>query len=593
MNLDRLSFILIFIFFGILSPLKALEDSKSTIHKKENKNFLKICENSQIFWKEKNQIKLNSLEKKLICGDPKVEAWSEIPFNQAKYHLSNFLQARAYHQPTFQIKNGKLQVNPGKKTLSRKIILEGAPDFLKISKKRDVLGRPMTPELLDKIENWVLKQLRSQGYPCPTLKSKAYIEDGEIILSLQPGPKQKVFSITEEQVEGLSPGAFRKYDAFQLEKSFNADLLDLTSTRNKKTGVLQSSYFTWTCETEGAKLYQRTFAGKPRLFTLGFGASTDEWGIFKSSWRHARLGKNASNLEASLYASYFQQSLEVTANWYAFSSLSRWFIRPKINLHHELEDDFHFISLKSTLALGRSYDNQEMNLFFYTGPSLDYTHTFSGAQSGLTRFLTLDYFLEFKSHDWEIYQGDPQKGYHLSLWGSLGHEQAFSSLSAQSFRLQGQYLYNVLDYDPARWIIGIRGGLDSTYASEDPNTRDRLPPNLRYYLGGSQNLRGFSRKELPGEGGALSALWLSLEVRLANFFPLWIEPIVFFDIGLLGQQAFRFDKRLYYSPGIGIRLDSPIGVFRGTLAHGFQTQNQTSDQNLSHWQWHLSYGEEF
>src|SRR5687767_14266 len=50
---------------------------------------------------------LNDIEKRLVCGEPIGKksltggAWAKIPLSQAKYNLTNFLQKRGYHHPSF------------------------------------------------------------------------------------------------------------------------------------------------------------------------------------------------------------------------------------------------------------------------------------------------------------------------------------------------------------------------------------------------------------------------------------------------------------------------------------------------------------
>ncbi|HEX5033222.1 MAG TPA: BamA/TamA family outer membrane protein, partial [bacterium] len=120
-----------------------------------------------------------------------------------------------------------------------------------------------------------------------------------------------------------------------------------------------------------------------------------------------------------------------------------------------------------------------------------------------------------------------------------------------------------------------------------------LPPNYRYYLGGSSNLRGFEREELPGPDGALSAAFTSLELRVANWIPYGIQPLAFVDVGILGDQAFRFNAPVYYSPGFGLRYESPIGVFRTTFAWGMKSSEADANPDNTHFQFFFGFGEEF
>ena len=108
-------------------------------------------------------------------------------------------------------------------------------------------------------------------------------------------------------------------------------------------------------------------------------------------------------------------------------------------------------------------------------------------------------------------------------------------------------------------------------------------------------MRGFSRRQLPNANrGALTGLYVGGEARLANALPLNFQPLVFFDIGVMGQKSMDLDFPVYASPGFGLRWPSFVGVFRVTLGRGFLINNKNpANNNLEHWQFFFSYGEEF
>src|SRR5262245_13823995 len=302
------------------------------------------------------RIKLNTLEKTFLCGDPEVEPWKDIPPAQVKFHLRNFLQARGYHRPVFTEEGGASIVNVGEIRLLTEVRLIGAPAFLDIRKRRRIIGRRLTPNLLNEVEDWVRRWLRMNGYPCPVLQTKANIDTGVMEITVTAGERRDVMSVTQEALPGLGTGTLRRFDAFVMEKEINEELLDLTARRIEDDGVLQSTHFTWDCEAPraGEDLFQRTFAGKPRLITLSFGADTEEYAIFKGSWRHTRWGSKASSFGVSLYGSYRRQTLEISSDWYAFAPLSRWYLKPLVTFSHERESDFHFVSIDSGMRLART-----------------------------------------------------------------------------------------------------------------------------------------------------------------------------------------------------------------------------------------------
>jgi translocation and assembly module TamA len=195
----------------------------------------------------------------------------------------------------------------------------------------------------------------------------------------------------------------------------------------------------------------------------------------------------------------------------------------------------------------------------------------------------------------EYYQSSPREGYRVLLNTAHMKKDLLASTSAHQMRLSFQELWNFGHMDPPLWVLGLRGGLMTTTGDEGSGLVNVLPVQYRYHLGGMASLRGFARDELPrNEGGALTAAFLGTEVRSTSVLPRNFEPYIFTDLGMVGDAPVTLDQTLYYSPGLGLRWASPIGVFRLNVAHGF-IANATGPvpPNLSHWQFYLSYGEEF
>ncbi|MCC6272959.1 MAG: BamA/TamA family outer membrane protein [Deltaproteobacteria bacterium] len=551
-----------------------------------------ICP-GRLWLESEKAIRFTGMEQPFLCGDPETPAWRDIPPAQVRFHMSTFLQARGYFRPEFEERGEGLIVRPGPRKLVSRFQVDGAPPEVDWRRRRRVRHRVLSPKFLNEMEGWVRHEAKSRGYPCPVAKGRANVETGEIVVDLEPGPRQKIDGIQVEEIPGMDSGVLRRFDAFQPGEWFNEDYLLLSADRAEKSGLVQNTYFESDCGAEGVALRQKTFAGKPRLLRVGVGADTEEYAIVKASWKHTRLGRKASNFEVAAYASYKRQQLDISSELYFLAPESRWHLFPVLSFSHERESDFHFISGSAKLLAATSWDWQESGLRFAAGPDLNYVDTFRGAQPGLTRFLSLEYEAEWMSHYYEWFQNDPRTGFYLRLTGNLTNKNLLSELSAQRFRVDGQYLYNFRNLDPPWLVFGVRGAFMGTFVDRTPENLAKLPPNYKFYLGGSADLRGFGRKELPNPDGALSAAFASFELRFANWIPYGVQPFVFLDAGILGDQAFRFKLPFYYSPGFGIRYHSPIGVFRTTLARGFKAGGDDGNPDNTHFQFFISYGEEF
>ncbi len=550
----------------------------------------KICDGGIVFVGVRH-VSLNSLEKTLLCGDPSVAAWETIPLAQKKNSLKAFLQEKGYYQMTFDEKGPSLLVLLGKPTRVGSIRVTGSPPGFDMGKRRQNIGTRLTPKFLNEIEKWTVSKLKSQGYPCPAVKTEANAVTGDVQVRIAAGERQRLVSVVEDSAGQLKPGIIRRFDAFRMGEWFDNNLLNLTTSRIQNDGMVQGTYSTATCEGDGAHAEQKIYPGEPRIVSVGFGANTEGLVLAKASWRHTRLGENASLFDVSGYGSYKKQEVSVSNEWYL--KPARWYLLPILSFSHERESQFHFISGNIKTAGGFSWDNQSLGIEFNAGPNLNYIDTFRGSSVGLTRFLSFQYQFQLRSHDFEYYLNNPRSGYRVALSGDLTNKNLLSDVTAQRFKLDGQYLYNLLDFDLPLLVIGARGGLYGTFAKSDPGTLSELPPNYRFYLGGSQDLRGYSRQELPGADGSLSAAYASLEVRLANFLPVGIQPFVFADAGIFGGKALHFEAPLYYSPGFGLRYQSPIGMFRATMARGFKAGGEGAGAPETHWQYYVSFGEEF
>jgi len=138
----------------------------------------------------------------------------------------------------------------------------------------------------------------------------------------------------------------------------------------------------------------------------------------------------------------------------------------------------------------------------------------------------------------------------------------------------------------------------TTISPENVFSSKTLPPDWRQFFGGSQDLRGFGLKELPGNdsAGALFGVYLGTELRFTDLLPWGLQPFTFVDLGAMGRNSLQLDRPYFWSPGFGVRWQTSFGSIRTTLAHGFLEKNDpnvNAPKSLSHWQFYFSFGEEF
>lgn len=531
----------------------------------------------------------------MICGDEKTETWGTIPLSQGKYFIKVFLQDHGYYFPVFEDKNEKVLIATGEASFIKKIQVKGEfPASFNITKKRKIKNQKITPQKLDEITEWSAQKLKSMGYACPEIKAEANAKSEELTLNINSGDLSKIVHINEEKIEGLNEKSLRRYDAFEIGEKSNIKWINMTKDRVESSGIVESTYFVVDCQSDGVHLTQKTFPGRPRLIQAGVGVNTEEYGLAKASWQHGRLGQKGSKLKTSLYASYLRQQFDTELEWYIFKPESRFYLLPLLSFQRETDDNYNYISGDIRLTPAYRGDTKNFKYDIFLGPQLTFTRTFEGASEELTRFLTTLVEFKLESHNFEYFRGNPQKGYEVKLGAYFNSDSFLSDLSVQKFSLEFHKLWNVGNYSPPWLVLGLRGGFQTSLFDTN-NDFNRLPPKFLYYLGGFEDLRGFDRDELPhNTRGALTSAFTSFEARFVEILPFKIQPLLFADAGVLGRKSFNFSREIYFSPGAGVRVDSPIGVFRSTIAHGFVlNEGPIKDDSLSHWQFYFSFGEEF
>jgi translocation and assembly module TamA len=554
-------------------------------------------------WTLKGTLKpgLTDTERHLVCGT-RQGAWSDIPFQQAKFNLTNFLQARGYHHPVFIQDALAAPAQPGvqppqgdhytlivgEPTRVTSLSAIGAPDTLRLHRKRKVVGEILTPELLGTVENWVFQRLQALGYGCPKATAEANPDTGAIVVNVETGPLQDLRAVVEENIPGALGGILRRYDAFQLGLPFNGDLLTVSSNRIMQQNILQSAYFTVTCDAEGVVAHQRITAGPPRLLTFGIGVDTEGLVQLKAAWRNARLGTHASWVETSAQVSTKDQLFYALMNWYWMDHPSRQALQPSYQLRHQNENAYEVGSTRIKGAFQTTWDNNQLGAQVTAGPVVELIRTYRGSGSGNpnSEFLSAEAILKLRDHEFEYWATNPRTGYDLTLTGTFARGGWLSSASAQRLSLVGEALYNLRDYDPPLLILGLRGGALTTLSSERPGVSSRLPANFFWYLGGSSTLRGFDRQSTPPEG-AMTAIYLNPEARLSTVLPFNVEPFVFYDLGFVGGAPLALGSTVLMAPGFGLRYKSPFGTIRTTLARGFPLEPTGG------WTFYFSFGEEF
>lgn len=539
---------------------------------------------------------LTATERRMVCGDPENlgaanEGWQKVPVAQAKVHLEAFLQSRGYSQVRYEERSGKVHVFPGDKTTIRSVRSEGAPDWLDLSRKRDLIGRELTPQALTGLEQWLYQELQTRGYPCPTVSTRADPKTGEVVAEIRSGPRTRFETIAGPDLAEVSPEVFSRYRAFRPGEMFNGRLLAITTSRTLLDRVVEDTRFEPSCPEMPTLVTQYAVAGPPREYALGAAFDSELWGILHASWRQARVGKLSSVASVDTFLSVKRQEVLLSFEGYFSSSRPRERLNPRFELLHENEMPYRNLSERISLLYRRSWDRSGVGITADLGPELEFVQRYEGPGDD-GRFLSLRARARLMSHEFEFFQYSPRSGHSLEFQVSLNSKALGSTSTASRLELRAERLWNVQDFEPPLLIVATRMHASSTWTPEREKAGLRIPGRYLNYLGGMSDLRGFGRMELPvNEVGGLTALSASVELRAPLKSSPSIQPLALLDLGFLGEEPMRLSRPFYYSAGLGVRLQSPIGAVNASLAKGFSSGGEAAKHAPSHWQFYLTLGE--
>ena len=548
-----------------------------------------------ILLESKLPISFTKAEKELVCDNYGSLNWSRIPIQQKIYFLKNFLQARAYHQPSFQPDGDQLRVNVGPQSVIRRIVVEG--NIAGIDPKRywPVYHRPMTPKALDQIQAWFLQEYGRQDYLCARVDIEAYPESEEVRVIVQASTQKQLLQVNAESIPNLLRNVPRRFDAFTIGEPLSNLEMDLTAQRTMEEELVVSTSFQIKCLKNGIVLDQTFMPGEPRLVSFGAGFDTEELGIFQARWKNNRFTELASTLDLSLHVSYRRIEAFTAFDWYYAPIVMQHYVRNVFSYERQNEANYDSrqVTLKTGPAWQSDYDDLSVLIWGYLG--LAQTDLVRGQGEPTSRWLSLNLHNRWQTHDFEFFRNDPRSGYQASLnlayWKSLTAE----SISFRRYQLTGTRYLNLFNLDPAIWILGIRGAWSGLWVPGGLKDDDqgKIPANYKFRLGGASDMRGFERRQIA-EQGALTSAYLGFELRINHSLPFGLQPLLLLDSAKVSRQPFSLERPTFWSPGLGLHWQSLVGTLRASLAYGFvedAASNFEGDQGG--WQIYLSFGEQF
>lgn len=152
---------------------------------------------------------------------------------------------------------------------------------------------------------------------------------------------------------------------------------------------------------------------------------------------------------------------------------------------------------------------------------------------------------------------DPTEGYNINLFGAVSPKMLGSSTDFYRLEAKGSYYYSFFDKAIIA-MVGAKIGTVGTFKNDGD-----VPIFERYFLGGSDSLRGFEyRTVAPAIGkddqiGGQTMLLLTAEVT----HPIWgpLRGAAFVDVGNAWRDSYEMDfSDLNVGVGYGLRIRLPV-----------------------------------
>lgn len=455
------------------------------------------------------------------------------------------------------------------------------------------IGQPILIAEYGDSKDAVLEFLANNGYPLAQIQGQLLVyhdtRQAHARLLVEIGPRVEFGPLTIESQGKVSHEFIEDKILFTEGQLFSAQVLKDTQQRLIGTGLLSSATFTPLFEQmqdNQVPIVLQWEEAPPHALSLGLGWGTeDEFRV-----QVYQVNRNLLNLNDTLT---FQGKYSAIYN----GLTGLWHI-PFKNFSFDLQGG------------ARQNDNEGYNdNSLFINPSLTFTPWKNwglniGYNAQLFKMRELkssvpdpDYYDEnvfintvpislfYDSRDSIL---NPTKGVYAQARVQIASKALGSDVS---FIEPSINISQVIPLSWERWYLAWRAHASVLFPTEDTQ---RIPMYARYFLGGSQSVRGFRYQNLgPLDSGSRplggeAMLETSLELR----FPLIGElgGVVFVDAGNAYETYYDLSDGVRFSSGVGLRYNTPLGPVR--LDFGY-ILNPPENYDYSDYQIYLSVGQAF
>lgn len=426
----------------------------------------------------------------------------------------------------------------------------------------DVLAAGSRLEAALKEEGHALAKVEA---PVATLDPAAKAVD--VTFPVTAGPRVDLGPITVTGLSAVNPGIVYERLPIHQGEQYSTSKLQNAQTELNDLGVFSSVRIqpTTSLDPQGQLPVQFIVAESPRhAINLTGAYSTDLGPTVAASWKDRNLFGNAEQLTITAAS-----SAGGTAERSAGYSLTGQFIKPDFLARHQsLQVDLGAIK-QDLLAYNQTAVIGDVLL------KRKFSTTWSGSigiaaeqeqikQQGITRDFTLVGIPVGANYDNTDSVLDPTHGVRMAVsvtpTESLGHRDATfvigQSAASTYFDLAS----------PGRTVLALRGLFGEVLGA----SQFELPPDKRFYAGGSATVRGYRYQSVgprfpdntPQGGISIAAGTIELRQRIGQQFGV----AGFVDAGQVSANRNPFEGGVRVGAGLGGRYYSPIGPLRVDIA---------------------------
>jgi translocation and assembly module TamA len=442
-------------------------------------------------------------------------------------------------------------------------------------------GDPAVAETVLAAGNALLSALQEQGYALakvdPPIATAIPAEHAlDVSFRVSTGPQVDLGPITITGLKRMHESFVRRRLLVHQGQLYQPSKIEAAREDLVSLGVFSGVRISGAkkLDPEG-QLPLRVDVTERKLHTVSFNIaySTDLGGSAGVTWSHHDLFGNAEQLNLTADVT----GLGGTADNGLGYLVKAQFLKPDF-YHRDQTLEIDVEGLKQNL---QSYDQTAI----IAGPALrrklspEWTVSVgltgteeSIIQEGVTRDYTLAALpltAQFDSTHVKSPLDDPLHGVRATLIATP--TESFGTTSATFVILQGQAstyfdLHTLGLAKPGKSVIAIRGLVGSVQGATD----FELPPDQRFYGGGSATIRGYRYQSVgptfpdntPIGGTSIDAATLEFRQRV------WgnIGAAAFIDAGQVAESSAPFAGRLVEGAGVGVRYYTPIGPIRVDFA---------------------------